>query len=74
MRDVLNGCLMPVLVIIGLIAFLIGIMLFTNSYSDNTWNNGICAQCDTRYELRGVSQHGLKYYSCPECGQEVQRY
>lgn len=73
MRDT-YGCLEIIGLIALLIAFLIGIILFTNSYSDNTWNNGICVQCETRYELRGVSRHGLKYYSCPECGQEVQRY
>jgi hypothetical protein len=68
------GCLISVLLIISLIAFCIGMVEFTNFISDNTWNNGICIQCKERYELRGVSQHGLKYYSCPECGQEVQRY
>lgn len=26
-----------------------------------------------RQELRGASK-GLKYYACPECGQEVERY
>ena len=44
-----------------------------NSCSEPIWNNGICPDCEVRYELRGVSR-GLKYYSCPECGQEVERY
>lgn len=44
-----------------------------NSCSASTWNNGVCPDCEARYELRGASR-GLKYYSCPECGQEVERY
>lgn len=45
----------------------------TNSCSAETWNDGICPNCEVRYELRGVSK-GFKYYACPECGQEVSRY
>lgn len=52
---------------------IIAIVLGVNSCSKETWNNGICQNCEVRYELRGVSR-GLKYYSCPECGQEVTRY
>jgi hypothetical protein len=44
-----------------------------NACSSQTWNNGVCPDCDVRYELRGASR-GLKYYACPECGQEVERY
>ena len=44
-----------------------------NSCSASKWNDGICPDCEVRYELRGASQ-GLKYYSCPECGAEVERY
>ena len=44
-----------------------------NSCSASTWNDGICPECEVRYELRGASR-GLKYYACPECGQEVERY
>ena len=50
-----------------------GYWLYYDYIHEETWNNGICAECDTRYDLRGVS-NGLKYYSCPECGQEVRRY
>lgn len=49
------------------------IMTGVNSCSASTWNDGICSKCNIRYELRGASQ-GLKYYVCPECGQEVKRY
>lgn len=49
------------------------IMFSVNSCSSETWNDGVCEDCDVRYELRGVSK-GLKYYVCPQCGQEVQRY
>jgi hypothetical protein len=44
-----------------------------NACSSQTWNNGVCPDCDVRYELRGASK-ALKYYACPECGQEVERY
>ena len=53
---------------------LIFLLIFgTNSCSVSKWNDGICPDCEVRYELRGAS-NGLKYYSCPECGQEVERY
>ena len=49
------------------------IILGVNACSAPTWNNGVCPDCEVRYELRGASR-GLKYYACPECGQEVERY
>ena len=58
-----------VLCFILIFAIIIGF----NSCSAETWNEGICPSCEVRYELRGASR-GLKYYACPECGQEVQRY
>ena len=62
------------LIMIGIcIVLMILLMSCTNSCSANTWNDGICPSCDVRYELRGVSR-GLKYYSCPDCGLEVERY
>ena len=44
-----------------------------NSCSADDWNYGECPKCETRYELRGASR-GLKYYACPDCGKEVERY
>lgn len=44
-----------------------------NACTASTWNNGICPNCNVRYELRGVSR-GIKYYICSECGQEVSRW
>lgn len=41
--------------------------------TEDIWNNGFCADCETRFELRGVD-HSHKYYACPDCGQEVRRY
>ncbi len=43
---------------------------------ESEWNNGVCPDCGVRYELRGVSGKVVKekYYSCPECGKEVERY
>ena len=63
----------------GLITLIIAIVIIlllifgTNSCSASTWNEGVCPDCEVRYELRGVS-NGLKYYACPECGGEVERY
>ena len=59
--------------ILILIVLWIAIVFGTNSCSASIWNDGICTSCETRYELRGVSK-GLKYYACPDCGQEVSRY
>ena len=55
------------------IAILVVFMIGVNSCSAEYWNNGICPDCNVRYELRGVSR-GLHYYVCPECGREVDRY
>lgn len=54
-------------------AMFLGIVFGINACSTLNWNDGFCPHCEVRYELRGVSR-GLKYYSCPECGQEVERY
>lgn len=45
----------------------------TNACSARDWNDGICPRCHVRYELRSVYR-GLRYYACPNCGQEVERY
>lgn len=44
-----------------------------NESTDLVWNNGVCADCETRFELRGVD-NSHKYYACPDCGQEVRRH
>lgn len=47
----------------------------TNFCSASDWNDGICPNCNVRYELRGAAGDlHLKYYVCPECGKEVERY
>ena len=56
-----------------LIVISLGLMFGVNSCSASIWNDGVCTNCETKYELKGVS-NGLKYYSCPDCGQEVNRY
>lgn len=72
-KDVGYGCLTSIMMVIGCIMIIFMMNSCCNNLTEETWNNGICAECDTRYDLRGVS-NGLKYYSCPECGQEVRRY
>lgn len=49
------------------------IMFGFNTCTAPEWNDGICPECNTRYELRGVSKY-IKYYACPDCGNEVKRY
>lgn len=61
----------------GMVMFCIVAAIFiiagTNACSASDWNDGTCADCNVRYELRAASD-ALKYYVCPECGKEVQRY
>lgn len=59
-------------IVIG-VFIILGLICGTNACTDSKWNNGICIGCDVRYELRGVS-NGMRYYVCPDCGQEVGRY
>lgn len=63
------GCLTFIVVII----LALGLMLGFNSCTSTEWNGGVCVSCETKYELRAVNE-GLKYYACPECGNEVARY
>ena len=67
------GCLSSIICFILAIAIILAMMSGLNSLTANTWNDGRCIKCETRYELRGVSK-GLKYYACPKCGQEVSRF
>lgn len=60
-------------VIVGCILIVIFLITAVNSCSAFDWNNGICPNCEVRYELRGYSQ-GISAYACPECGKEVKRY
>lgn len=60
-------------VIFFLICVMFSLMFMTNACSASKWNGGICPDCEIRYELGGVYR-GLKYYFCPECGLEVERY
>lgn len=58
--------------VIGLVLcvlFLFG----SNACTAKEWNDGVCPDCNTRYELRGVYK-GTHYYACPGCGNEVDRY
>lgn len=57
------------------VGILVLIVVGTNSCSASDWNDGICPNCNVRYELRGAAGDlHLKYYVCPECGKEVERY
>lgn len=58
--------------VIGIV-LAIALMFGVNACSAPKWNDGVCPDCSVRYELRGVSKQ-LKYYVCPKCGQEVERY
>ena len=59
---------------IGVCIGLVLLLIFSvNSCSSTEWNGGDCPDCEVRYELRGASK-GLKYYACPKCGREVERF
>lgn len=64
------GCFTFILAIVVMLFIIAGF----NSCSSDTWNNGECPKCEARYELRAVTRGYLKYYACPDCGQEVKRY
>ena len=61
------------MVIIICFALIFAIMFGFNCCTASDWNDGVCPKCETRYELRGASKY-MKYYACPECGKEVERY
>lgn len=67
------GCLGSIIGIVLTLLLVFAMIFGVNSCTAETWNDGICIKCETRYELRGASR-GIKYYACPECGQEVQRF
>ena len=62
-----------IIAIIALIILTLLIVSGVNMLTSSDWNDGDCPDCEVRYELRAASK-GLKYYACPECGREVQRY
>ena len=59
--------------LIIIFAITILLILGANACTAKEWNDGICPDCKTRYELRGVYK-GTHYYACPDCGNEVSRY
>lgn len=59
--------------IIAVIALMLVFMFMSNMCSSDEWNDGFCPKCEERYELGGVFEY-RKYYYCPECGNEVDRY
>lgn len=69
----MKNYIVTVIAAIGLIVLLgLGMESCVNWTSSSKWNDGICVECGTRYELRGASR-GFKYYACPNCGAEVTR-
>lgn len=62
-----------ILILCACIGLLLLFIFGTNSCTATEWNNGYCPDCQVRYELRGASQ-GLKYYVCPDCGRETERF
>lgn len=55
------------------LALVIFIMIGYNTCTASEWNDGVCPKCNESYVLRGVHD-GIRYYSCPKCGNEVSRY
>lgn len=64
------------MVIIVLIIVIIGVVktkIISSQSPDSDWNNRICPECEVRYEMKSVDMW-RKYYVCPECGKEAERY
>lgn len=59
--------------IIICVVLLLSIFFGTNACTAEEWNDGQCPKCHVRYELRAVND-GLRYYACPTCGNEVERF
>lgn len=68
-----DGCLIEIICIIVSIALLFAIMIGFNTCTASEWNNGVCPNCRVEYELEAVYK-GLRYYECPKCHNEVERY
>ena len=69
-----DSCCLGIFIrIIIMFAIVVGLMYCVNFSSESIWNDDQCVNCEIKYELRGAS-NGLKYYVCPDCGQEVERY
>lgn len=68
------GCGFYIIILILYVIFMFLCECGQNATTESEWNNGICTECGVRYELRAAGRYGLKYYACPECGQEVERY
>lgn len=60
-----------ILILCIVLAFLL--VFASNACTAKEWNDGVCPDCNTRYELRGVYK-GTRYYACPDCGNEVDRF
>lgn len=67
-----NGYL-SLLVSVIMIALILLIPFIVNEISEPAWNDGICAECNTRFQLTGAS-NALNRFTCPDCGKEVTRY
>lgn len=67
-----KGTLIRLGVFAALILIICVLLLIFGS-NNYHWNDGVCPNCGIRYELKAVD-NGFKFYTCPECGQEVIRY
>lgn len=67
------GCLEAIICIIICVAMLLVVMFGLNTCTASEWNEGVCSKCHEDYVLRGAND-GIRYYSCPKCGNEVERF
>ena len=74
MHEDTYGCIVPAIIVVISIIFLCAISYVGNAVTEVTWNNGICAKCNTRYELKAAGTYDLRYYACPICYTEVKRF
>ena len=63
-----NNFLVDILILI----IVLGIMSSFNLRTADAWNDGVCPDCEVRYELK-YAINTMNYYECFECGQTVKR-
>lgn len=68
-----SGCFEPIVSIILCIVMVFAVMFGLNTCTASEWNDGECPKCHVDYVLRGAND-GIRYYSCPKCGNEVERF
>lgn len=66
--------LVTIAAVIILVLAIFGLRTCSNEMASTQWNEGVCPKCNVQYELRAIDRSYCKYYVCPECHVEIERY